>query len=70
MKTFECIGTQPCLYKIRVKANSKSEAIKKVRIGEDIISAIPLVNIKGYALSGGGYINMKEIIDPSDNPSK
>jgi len=56
VKKFTCLAEKKILFRITVLANSKTEAIKKIREGKDL-DAIPLNDHQGgYMLSGGGNI--------------
>jgi len=62
-KIFEGLGTKQVLYKVTVAAKSKTEAIRKIRAGDDVVSVIVIHESKGFALGGGGNTRVKEIIN-------
>ena len=59
MKIFEGLGKKLVLYEVTVVANSKTEAIKKIRAG-DVASVTEVHKPKHFTLGGAGHDGVKE----------
>lgn len=61
MKTYRAVCTKIVYFSVKVRANSKTEAAKKIRAGDvpkDGIIVLPLT--PGFRLSGGGQNGVEE----------